>query len=440
MKTDTAEVLKVECIYLNGSWHKNASIKISENGSYEITNAAHTKELSGTFITSICNFHSHAFQYAMAGAGENFQKGGGDDFWSWRESMYALALSVSPETLFAIARQLYSSMLLNGYDTVTEFHYLHHDLDGSRYNDPALLSKTLIDAAKSVGINIILCPIYYKTSNFGKESLPDQRRFTFKNPVEYLNLFSVLKERESIADGITILPGIHSLRAATVEEIKEIFNSTTEDFHIHIAEQTKEIEMCQKYYGKRPVELLFDNISNTSRLQLVHSTHINKDEISLIAKSGANVIICPTTEANLGDGIFPLNDYVSKGGHFTIGSDSHVCLSPFEELKILDFSQRLSTLKRSTSMADNEGEIGNFLFNKAIEVQRSKSYNRAENLVMLNMNHPVIATKSTSKILSGLISCFDSTMISKIYLSKEKKFYEECTDIRNQFLDQVKKI
>ena len=281
--------IKLEHIFLDGKWHQNQSVTSDNEGKIVIdhSKAKSSQYLTGHYLPSFVNFHSHAFQYAMAGSGEFFRRGGGEDFWSWRKEMYALALAISPEDLLTLARVLYLELLKNGYDTATEFHYLHHDPNGARYDDPTTMSKVLIKAAEDVGLNIILSPVYYHNSDFGCKAHYDQRRFTFNSPEEYLTHFQSLKALEKTNSHLTVLPGAHSLRAAPKEHLIEIYEATKEDFHIHISEQQKEIDACIQFYGRRPVEWLLESISEHQRLQLIHATHLNRNEISMLSTTGA---------------------------------------------------------------------------------------------------------------------------------------------------------
>lgn len=417
-------VINIENIYLNGRWHHNANVTLNTNGNLTLADSKHpaSTSLQGVFIPSFTNFHSHAFQYAMAGKGEFYRAKKGEDFWSWREAMYDLALNISPEKLNKIAQMLYLEMIRNGYDTVVEFHYLHNQFDGSPYENRSEMGDALIQAAKTVGINLVLTPVYYKQGGFSKPATDSQRRFIFDSSQDYLEYYATLKAKEKEYDHLTVLGGIHSLRAASESDIKTIFSATTGDFHIHIAEQLKEVNDCIAHNGMRPVEYLLDILDDHQRLQLVHATHLSEKEIELVASSGANVVICPTTESNLGDGTFPLHNYLSKSGIATVGSDSHVSISPFEELKCLDFSQRLISHSRSHSMAGNEGELGNHLIDTFSGYVKGKAYNRKQNLIKLNQKHPILGARDLNKILSSLVSCYDRTMIEDIYLTRESKF------------------
>lgn len=299
----------------------------------------------------IPNAHSHAFQYAMAGKAEHLSLGNvEDDFWSWRTQMYDLALTMTPERMKEISLELYREMVEKGYGAVAEFHYLHNDEKGCAYSNRIEMAQALIESAHEAGILITLVPVYYETSNFGQSALEHQRRFTFNGVKDYFSYVEQLKKYVSQLEHASYGVGVHSLRAAPQKVISEIIsyaNTSDLPFHIHIAEQMKEVNDCLNFYGKRPVDWIFDEFNISSNCHLVHSTHITANEMSKINQSKANVVICPSTEGNLGDGIFPLKDFHEKKGKWCIGSDSHVCRNPFEELRWLDYGQRLVHQKRN---------------------------------------------------------------------------------------------
>ena len=245
----------------------------------------------------------------MAGLAERHEGTGvPDDFWSWRDAMYKLALSVNPDQFEAIATMLYAEMLRHGYTSVAEFHYVHHDQNGKKYNNLAEMGSRLVSAAKKVGLKITLIPIFYQKGGFGKEPTYEQRRFISSTIEEYQKLYEASEKATQFYDGANIAIGIHSMRGVEPELIKRVASEFPKEvpFHIHISEQLKEIEDSKAYLNKRPVEWMLDNIDMNDRFHLVHATHLTKEETIGIAKTGANVVLCPSTEGNLGDGIFPL--------------------------------------------------------------------------------------------------------------------------------------
>ena len=280
--------------------------------------------------------------------------------------MYRLALQINPDQLEAVASMLYAEMLRNGYTNVAEFHYLHHDQDGNNYENLAEMGSRLVAAAKKSGINITLVPIFYQKGGFGAAPQSGQRRFISNTIEDYLKLLDASNEACKNYEGANVGIGIHSMRGVEPRDIAELAKSGPQDlpFHIHIAEQLKEIEDSIDYLGARPVEWFLNNLELNERFHLVHATHLTKQETKGIAESNANVVLCPTTEGNLGDGIFPLLDYQEMNGKWSIGTDSHIGLNPLEELRLLDYGQRLISHDRKT-FAHANGDSGRFAIEMA---------------------------------------------------------------------------
>lgn len=294
----------------------------------------------------IANLHSHAFQRAMAGLAERMSHPS-DSFWTWRETMYRMAARFDPERLHAVAAQLYVEMLEAGYTTVCEFHYLHHAPGGTPYADPAAMSAALIAAARETGIRLTLLPVLYMTGGFDGRPLNARQR-RFGHTVDgYLGLFERLRAQQD--DALRVGCALHSLRAVPPEAMATVLAALPGDtrIHLHIAEQIGEVQDSLAIRGERPVRWLLDHAEVDARWTLVHATHLEVDEIVGMADSGATVALCPTTEANLGDGLFPLRDYLDAKGAWGIGSDSHISVSPVEELRWLEYGQRLITKHRN---------------------------------------------------------------------------------------------
>jgi formimidoylglutamate deiminase len=310
-------------------------------------------------LPGVANLHSHAFQRAMAGLAERMTHPS-DSFWTWRETMYRMAARFEPESLHAVATQLYAEMLEAGYTSVCEFHYLHHAPDGRPYDDPAAMSRALIAAARETGIRLTLLPVLYMTGGFdGRPLNARQRRFGHTVDA-WLRLFETLRREQD--DTLRVGCALHSLRAVPPEAMAAVLAALPADarIHIHIAEQIGEVQDSLAIRGDRPVRWLLDHADVDARWTLVHATHLEVDEIVGIADRGATVAICPTTEANLGDGLFPLRDYLDAGGAWGIGSDSHISVSPVEELRWLEYGQRLITRHRNiaaTAAVPSVGEV-----------------------------------------------------------------------------------
>lgn len=306
--------------------------------------------VTGYALPGFQNAHSHAFQFGMAGMAEKHAAGTKDDFWSWREAMYRCALSVDPDQVEAIAAMLYAEMLKRGYTHVAEFHYLHHDKNGKPYANLAEMGERLVAAATTAGIKITLIPVFYQQGGFGKAPQPEQRRFLSQTVDDYFHLLDdtahAIRDHRDVQLGFSV----HSLRAVKEADVISTFTQGPPSipFHLHAAEQRKEVEDCVAHLKQRPVEWLLDHLPVNDRFHLVHCTHMTDVEVERLAKSGAHVVLCPGTEGNLGDGIFRLGDYAAHDGRWSIGTDSHISLNPLEDLRWLDYAQRLSTHKRNT--------------------------------------------------------------------------------------------
>lgn len=307
-------------------------------------------QADGPVIPGLPNLHSHAFQRAFAGLTE-FRSAQADSFWSWRTQMYRFAARITPDQLEAIATWLYIEMLEAGYTSVCEFHYVHHDLDGRPYADDATLSQCLLRAARTAGIGLTLLPVLYQTAGFGEAPPTEgQRRFIRRTD----NLLRLLDRLKPLCDAQGARLGLapHSLRAVPPQALREALAGlhaldATAPVHIHIAEQTAEVDACLAWSGQRPVEWLLDHAPVDARWCLVHATHLSPQECARAAASGAVAGICPSTEANLGDGIFDMPAWQSAGGRWGLGSDSHATVSAAEELMLLEYSQRLQTRQRN---------------------------------------------------------------------------------------------
>ncbi len=319
--------------------------------------------LGSPHVPAMVNAHSHAFQRAMAGLAEK-QEDPEDSFWTWRELMYRFAGQIGPDDLQAIAAQLYVELLKSGYTTVCEFHYLHHQPDGRPYDNPAEMSLALVRAAAEAGIRLVLLPTLYMTRGFDGGPLGDRQRRFGHGLDEYLELVATLRRTSGVQVGMAL----HSLRAVPPEAMQSLWESGltgSGPIHIHIAEQTAEVDECLQRRGARPVAWLLDHAPVDSRWTLVHATHLSGDEIGRLARSGANVAICPSTEANLGDGLFPLPEYLAQGGAFSIGTDSHVSTSVVEELRWLEYGQRLTRRRRNIAADAVSPHVGARLYRAA---------------------------------------------------------------------------
>lgn len=320
----------------------------------------------GVVLPGLSNVHSHAFQRAMAGLTEERGPNEGDDFWSWRALMYRFLDRGGPEEIEAITALAFAEMLEGGFTRVGEFHYLHNDPDGRTYADRGELAARIAAAADGTGIGLTLLPVFYAHAGFGgTPPAHGQRRFI--NDID--GFAKLIDESRRIASALPdAVVGVapHSLRAVTPEEIAAVIPMAGDGpVHIHAAEQTKEVDDCLAWSGARPVQWLLDNVGLDRRWCLIHATHLTADETTRVAKSGAVAGLCPVTEANLGDGVFPAVEFLAQGGAFGLGTDSNVLIDAAGELRALEYSQRLTRRGRAV-LADKQASTGGTLYRRAL--------------------------------------------------------------------------
>lgn len=383
--------------------------------------AAKAPRAAGPVLPGMPNLHSHAFQRAMAGLTEQAGQGGsgGDDsFWTWRQVMYGFVARLTPEQVQAIAAQLYVEMLKAGYTAVGEFHYLHHGPDGRPYADVAEMSERILAAAQATGIGVTHLPVLYRHGGFGGQPAGSGQRRFLNDTDGFLRLINRLLQRHRSNPQVRIGIAPHSLRAVTAEMLKEAVAGldaldAQAPIHIHIAEQVKEVEDCRAWAHQRPVEWLLHHQPVGPRWCLVHATHMTDAEAARLARSGAVAGLCPTTEGNLGDGFFKAPEYLRHGGIVGIGSDSHISVSPFEELRWLEYGQRLLHRRRNV-LADGGNEspsVGAALYRAALAggaralgrpIGRLASGCRAD-LVVLDQALPTLLGKTGDVLLDAAV-------------------------------------
>jgi len=361
-------------------------------------------------IPAIANLHSHAFQRGMAGLAE-YRGQGRDTFWTWRETMYRFALTMSPEDVEAVAAQLYVEMLEAGFAAVAEFHYLHRAPDGTSYAAPAELAGRILAAATEAGIGLTLLPVFYAHATFGgAPPLPEQRRF-----LSDIGSFARLLEdsRALMRRFPRAIVGVapHSLRAAAPAELTELVALAGDaPIHIHAAEQVGEVEDCLRWSGARPVEWLLDRQPIDKRWCLIHATHMTSDETRRLAQSGAVAGLCPVTEANLGDGVFNAPEFIAEGGRYGIGSDSNILIGVGAELRQLEYAQRLRDRSRNIC-AIGGGSTGRALYEAAL-AGGAQALGRATgrlapggvaDIVSLRAEHPTLVGRAGDAILDAWI-------------------------------------
>ncbi|HEY1629994.1 MAG TPA: formimidoylglutamate deiminase [Rhizomicrobium sp.] len=395
---------------LPGGWAKGVRLTVAEGRIARIESGIAPgagDEQHAIAIPGLANLHSHAFQRGMAGLAE-IRGPANDNFWTWREVMYRFLDRLSPEDVEAIALLAYVEMLETGFTRAGEFHYLHHDPKGAPYANVAELAERIASAAHETGIGLTLLPVFYAHSNFGgAPPVRGQRRFI--NSVDGFNAL-VAKSRALLRGDDTIGVAPHSLRAVTAEELKAIVPPGG-PVHIHAAEQVKEVEDSIAWSGARPVEWLLDNAPLDFRWCLVHATHMTQDETQRLARTGAAAGLCPITEANLGDGVFPAETFLAAGGHFGIGTDSNVLIDAAGELRALEYAQRLAHRARNLVPREAGRSTGRALFDGALE-GGARALGQADfglkqgasaDLVSLESDHPSLAGRSGDAILDSWI-------------------------------------
>lgn len=406
--------------WLPSGWHRNVVISVDSEGDIhdivadDEVSAAHF--IDGAAIPGMPNVHSHAFQRAMAGLTEHYRSVSGersDSFWTWREAMYEHARGMSPDRLNAIAAQLYVDMLKAGYTAVCEFHYLHHPANGRPHDAPYEMCQALMDAAATSGIGLTLLPTLYQTSDFG-EAAPTQRQKQFVLETErYLDLLSQLRSSARPSPQLDFGVAFHSLRAVPLAALRAVLETErgTNVIHMHIAEQKREVVASQHHSGRRPIEWLLENVSIDHRWCLVHGTHATAAELEQLALARVVIALCPTTEANLGDGLFRVDSWLGTGGAFAIGSDSHICVSPAEELRWLEYQVRLIRRRRNVLAQGRNSSSGAFLWRQACEAGAHASgrnigalaVGRRADIVVLDLNEPLFTERAGDDIIDTFV-------------------------------------
>ena len=426
---------------LPSGWARNVLLEWDVGGCLTRVQAGSTASplvarSAGPLIPGLPNLHSHAFQRALAGLTEHRGEAQ-DSFWSWRTLMYRFAARLAPEQLEAIATALYAEMLEAGYTSVCEFHYLHHDVDGRPYADDATLALALLRAAARTGIGFTLLPVLYQSSGFG--ALPphaDQRRFirgtdSMLRLLERLAPLCAAPRRPAVRLGLAP----HSLRAVPPEALREALAGldaidATAPIHIHIAEQTREVDDCLAWSGQRPVAWLLDHAEVDARWCLVHATHLDATESRRAAASGAVAGLCPSTEANLGDGIFDLPAWRAAGGIWGIGSDSHVCVNAAEELMLLEYSQRLATRQRNVAADAAQPHVATAMLLAAVaggaraagRAIKGLAVGQSADFVALDEMHPALAGLGAQDMLSAhVFASHRSSAIEAVWVAGQQR-------------------
>lgn len=395
----------------------------------------------GIGLPAMGNLHSHAFQRAMAGLTE-VAGSEGDSFWSWRQMMYRFVDVISPDALEAIAAFVFMEMIEAGFTRVGEFHYLHHDTDGHAYANPAEMAVRIVAAAEEAGIALTLLPVFYAHAGFGGQAAATAQRRFLSTPDSYARLIAA--SRAAAAGSKDAIVGIapHSLRATTPDELAAILPLAAKaPVHIHIAEQVREVEECIAWSGARPVRWLLDNAPVDARWCLVHATHIDASEIVDLGRSRAVAGLCPITEANLGDGIFPAKEFAHAGGAIGIGSDSNVRIDMTEELRLLEYGQRLRLRARNV-MGATDRSTGRSVFEQcvfggaqALGVAGGLAVAAAADLIVLHDHGPAALGRSGDAVLDTLLFSAGKDAIADVWRAGKRLV----TDGRHQHRDAIER-
>ena len=393
-------------------WAKNVAVTVRDGRIFSVMPGAAqpaAAERHAIALPGMPNLHSHAFQRGMAGLAET-RGPGADSFWTWRETMYRFIDVMTPDDMQAIAEMAYVEMLESGFTHVAEFHYLHHGADGQQYADKAEMSARIAAASDIAGIGLTLLPVFYAHAGFGGQPpAHGQRRF-----INSRDDFAVIVERcraltSRLSNARTgVAP--HSLRAVTPEELSDIVAMAAQaPVHIHVAEQTREVEDCLAWSSQRPVAWLMAHQNIDARWCLIHATHMVAEETAALAKSGAVAGLCPITEANLGDGLFPAPDFRAHHGRFGVGSDSNVRIAMPAELEMLEYGQRLTA--RSRNVFGQAGEsTGRALFDAALTggaqacgIMGGLQPGASADFLTLRADHPALAAARPEQYLDALV-------------------------------------
>ncbi len=373
---------RLQCAYLPHGWARDALVTVSSQGfitgididappAQPSDPAGEMERVDGIVVPGMPNAHSHAFQRAMAGNAE-YRLSARDSFWTWRQTMYALANRMDPAQLQIVATQLFIEMLKSGYTAVAEFHYLHRPLDGGEYSGPNPLWQAIDNAARDAGIGLTFLPTLYQSSDFGGKPLKaEQARFALQTGAFLRAVEDRIKSDRQRADGqVRTGAAFHSLRAVPLESLREAAQALrnadpTMPVHIHVAEQRSEVQACEREMGRRPIELLLEQGLLTQHWCLIHATHATAEELRGIAAAQATVCVSISTEANLGDGFFDTTRFRKSKGRLCVGSDSQSTVNPAEELRWLEYQQRLRTRRRGVFATSSESHVGTVLWRDA---------------------------------------------------------------------------
>lgn len=411
-------------------WARDVRITIRDGYIFQIVrnvppNVADT--VCGIALPGLCNVHSHAFQRGMAGLAERVGPSH-DDFWTWREVMYQFLDRLTPNDIEAISAMAFAEMLEAGFTRVGEFHYMHKDERGAAYGNTGELMDSIIAAAQSAGIALTLLPVFYAHGGFGGAP-PTHRQRRFITSVEEFGKlvdYARTATQRLPASRTGIAP--HSLRAVTPEELAAILPLARNDpIHIHVAEQIREVSDCVGWSGRRPVRWLLNHAPVDDRWCLIHATHLDSDEVKGLAQSNAVAGLCPLTEANLGDGIFPAKQYLRDGGRIGIGTDSNIAINAAQELRMIEYTQRLNSKARNVLGEEEGASVGKALFAAALAggaqalgaSSPTLTVGAPADIVVLDAAHPSLVGRHGDTILDSLVFANTKCLIRSVWVHGE---------------------
>jgi formimidoylglutamate deiminase len=378
-------------------------------------------------LPGLPNLHSHAFQRGMAGLSE-VRGPAQDSFWTWREVMYRFLATMTPEDVQAVSAQAYVEMLEAGFTRVGEFHYLHNDTQGRPYADPAELAGRVAAASVQAGIGLTLLPVFYAHGQFGGAPPAEGQRRFVTDPGRFARLLESCRAQLADIPGSMLGVAPHSLRAVTEAELADVLALSPDGpVHIHVAEQLREVEDCLAHTGARPVEWLLDHAPVDGRWCLVHATHMTAQETARMARSGAVAGLCPVTEANLGDGVFNGPDFLAAGGRFGVGTDSNVAIDAAQELRQLEYSQRLHRRGRNLMAGEQGQSTGRALFDAALHGGSAAlgapvglRGGAPADLVALDASAPALLHRSGDALLDGWVFAGTSRGVDSVWVAGRK--------------------
>ncbi|WP_315785527.1 formimidoylglutamate deiminase [Bradyrhizobium sp. SZCCHNPS1003] len=412
-------------------WAEDVQVVISNGAIAAVTTGvpfAPGDERHALAVPGIASLHSHAFQRGMAGLAE-ISGPSTDTFWTWRETMYRFALAMSPDDVEAVATLLYVEMLERGFTRVGEFHYLHHDRDGTPYADIAEMAVRIAGAAQSSGIGLTLLPSFYAHGGFGGAAPHEGQRRFICDVDRFEKLLAASRRAISTLPGANLGIAPHSLRAVAPDELSALLPlADGGPVHIHAAEQVKEVEDCLAWSAQRPVQWLLDHHAVDARWCLIHATHMTPDETAALASSGATAGLCPITEASLGDGIFPARDFLRARGRIGVGTDSNVLVGVSDELRQLEYGQRLTHRERNVLTSSPDASTGRTLLDAALaggaqalaqSLAGLQVGGRAD-IVTFDLTHPSLAGRTQDALLDGWIFATSNDAIDCVWAGGAK--------------------